>query len=212
MERMGRIRGERPVMSIAILAAGLLLAVAGCAPADRDAVPSASEGTTPTPLTTPSAPEPEASEPDDSEPDASGSGLEGVPLRLACPALLDPQTVYDYNPNVGVDPQYLPTPAADRARRWGGVACGLLNQTSGEQYSFAVARFTPGTAAQAPDEIAVGTSVAAGLPGTAYFRTAGDTGRIDVFVDDYWVVAESVAFFEARDAAGLIEGIVDALP
>jgi len=196
-------------MSIVIVAAALLLALPGCASPDRDAVPRASDSATPTPTTTAPAPEPSETEAVDN---GVSSGLEGVPLRLACPALLDPQTVYDYNPNVGVDPQYLPTPAADRARRWGGVACGLLNQTSGEQYSFAVARFTPGTAAQAPDEIAVGTSVAAGLPGTAYFRTAGDTGRIDVFVDDYWVVAESVAFFEARDAAGLIEGIVDALP
>ena len=131
---------------------------------------------------------------------------------MACPEILDPQTVYDYNPNVGTDPGYRPTDAASRAVDAGGVACGLLHQTSGEQYSFAVARFTGDSAASVQDEVAREARIVDGLPGDAYFRSDSGRGRVDVFVDEYWIVAESMAFFQAGDAAGLIEGIVDALP
>lgn len=133
-------------------------------------------------------------------------------MDATCPQLLDAQTVYDYNPNVGTDPNYRPTDAAARALDAEGVACGLLHQTSGERYSFAVAHFTAASADRVQSEIAQESSAVDGLPGQAYFRTESGRGRIDVFVDEYWIVAESIAFFQARDAAGLIEGMIDAVP
>lgn len=133
-------------------------------------------------------------------------------MGATCPQLLDPQTVYNYNPNVGTDPNYRPTEAAARALDADGLACGLLHQTSGELYSFAVAQFTAESATRVQSDIAQVSTAVDGLPGEAYFRNDSGQGRIDVFVDDYWIVAESVAFFQARDAAGLIEGMVDALP
>jgi len=207
MERMGSTRGSRSLQATTVVVAALLVAATGCASGDREAVPSASEAPAPSLSATPSA-----SAPANDAPPPVDSGIQSVPVAATCSDLLDPQSVYDYNPNVGVDPQYSPTAVAATALGWEGVACGLLNQTSSERYSFAVARFAADSAERAQDELAAGASAASGVPGDAYFRSSDGSGRIDIFVRDYWIVAESAAFIEAADAAGLLGGVVDALP
>ena len=103
---------------------------------------------------------------------------------------------------------------AATALGWEGVACGLLNQTSSERYSFAVVALRRGQrrARAKTSSPRVASADASGVPGDAYFRSSDGSGRIDIFVRDYWIVAESAAFIEAADAAGLLGGVVDALP
>jgi hypothetical protein len=202
---MGTTLGKRAAHRTIVTAMALLVGLAGCASGEPAPAPSATEA--PAPSATTSAPTP-----GDTDPPEAGAPLESVPVSAACSDLLGPQTVYDYNPNVGTDPGYRPTDAAALAVTWQGVACGLLNQTSGVEFSFAVARFTPESFPRAQGELAAGASEVSGLPGVSYFRSTNGTGRVDVFIDDYWIVGESIAFFQARDAAGLLEGILETLP
>lgn len=178
------------------------MVLSGCVGDDDAAEPSASPSA-PSASASPSAsPEPSATpEPSPSAPTEEPDGVEAlasVPLGVGCDALVSPQALYDFNPNVGTDPAFdagswtlAPAVAALQ-----GSTCGYLNQTSGEKLAVSVARVAP----ESVDALAA--QVASRGPA---FRTAGATSTLEVVAGDRWIVVEAPSFFGERDLQALVD-------
>ncbi len=160
---------------------------------DASSSPSAS-ATSPAPSATPTA------------------AVGGKPVTIACNALISAQTMYDFNPNFGLDTASSPKSgsAAATAVADHGVACNWLNQTSSDTITVSVARPGPTALDQLKSTAARGAA-ASGYGDAAYFSTNGDAGRVDVFTGEYWLVATSVYFASAADAAPLLTSALGAL-
>ena len=204
------VRGPRLRVGLALATGALALVVlAGCtSEAAPTATPSSSpndvatevpaESSTPTPTPTPEA--------------------AGTPVTISCDQILTLDDVYGYNPNFGTDPYYEPAAdsAAETAVSYDGVSCGWLNQTSGDIIEISVVQ---------PNDIlmsdlknkAVIESNAVPTYGTppaveGYFTNSSGQGQAQIFAGKYWVVANSVGFFEPGDAQKLIATVVSNLP
>lgn len=210
-----RDRFPRRFTGLAATGAVALIALTGCSadsltpsatttstasPApDAEATPGTSASPTDAPETTPS-PSP--------TPTPTPSG---TPVGLTCDDVLSPDDIYAFNPNFGTAPDYQPTGLVATAPAYGGVTCGWLNQSSRALLEVSVA--TP--ADDALEDLknqAARSGEAVPTNGTppeveAYFSKSGETGAVQVFTGDYWVVASSVAFFEPGDAQKLIDMI-----
>ena len=214
-----RVRARIPLMAAAFAVA--MLAVAGCSAEEPDdsASPSPSASLAPSPSAEPApddtaSPEPNEEPSETAAPEPSAAPLTGQPVTLACEALLTPQDVYDYNPNVGTDPGYRPRTGSGpaQASELSGIACGWLNQTSGQTYSIGAARFD---SAELPRVRAMvkrsgGDALGGGLDGS--YRVESGVGIIDVFFGSYWVSAESSAFLSPDDARPRLDSIERNLP
>lgn len=135
----------------------------------------------------------------------------GVPVDRDCNQILSPDALYMFNPNVGTDPDYVPTGLARQAVANGGVACGWLNQTSGEKLSVSVGRFNA-------EGIEVVRGAAAARTGATdldtidgYFTETANGGAIEFFVDQYWVVLESPSITGPDDVLEVIQSITESL-
>lgn len=195
----GRMRGAAAVAMVTAMLLG------GCVGDDEAAEPSAtprvsstpSASASPVPSTDPSgSPEPSPSAPAE-EPDEADA-LTAVPLGVGCDALVSPQALYDFNPNVGTDPAFdagswalAPAVAALQ-----GSACGYLNQTSGERLAVSAARVAPESVGD------LAAQVAARGPA---FRTAGATSTLEVVAGDRWIVVEAPSFFGEGDLQPLVD-------
>ncbi len=138
-----------------------------------------------------------------------------TPVTLTCPQLLTPQQLYAYNPNFGTDPGYAPTSGSLAATAVAdqGVACGWLNQTSGDKIEIAVSK-PPASQLDTLKNSAVTTSRAAvtyGVP-DGYFALRGATGEVQIFTGNYWIIATSTAFQEPGDNATLMQDVMANLP
>ncbi|QEO13451.1 iron ABC transporter ATP-binding protein [Agromyces intestinalis] len=202
-------RPLRPLL-VAAAVAGAAALLAACAPGSP----------LPTGGTTPATEHPTESAPSTGEPtpgETFAPEEPSPPFAIACDALLTPEQVYAFNPNVGAAPEYEPASANVLAVvDAGGTACGWLNQTSGEVIEIAVA--TPADAALAAAASSAASRLQAvptyGTPPAVegYFGRAGQAGSAQVFSGRYWVVVESVALFEPGDAAGLVGSVLGNLP
>lgn len=202
------VRGPRLRIGLALATGALALVVlAGCtseaAPTSTPSSPPNGEATeVPTESSTPT-PTPEAA---------------GTPVTISCDQILTADDVYLFNPNVGTAPNYEPAAgsAAETAVSYDGVACGWLNQTSNEIIEISIVQ---------PNDIlmsdlknkAVIESNAVPTYGTppaveGYFTNSSGPGQAQVFAGKYWVVANSVAFFEPGDAQQIIATVVSHLP
>ncbi len=134
-------------------------------------------------------------------------------MTVDCAAVLPSQTLYDFNPNVGVQSDYTPaegTLPAVLVDEQNGAACGFVNQTSGEQIEFAVAHLLPEEAQRRKDALVVGNDpvpIYAGDEG--YFALIDGVGQAQVFAGDYWIVGRSTAFYEPGDHAALVSSVVE---
>jgi hypothetical protein len=187
-------------------AAGLAatVALAGCAPSaspapspSRTATASAAPAKTPLPVVTPTAPT--------------------TPVGLTCGQVLTADQLYAFNPNYGVDPSYAPKDGSleKKITDWQGVACGLLNQTSGDIIQVAVAK-PPVDVLENLKNSAITDSKPVptyGVPPEVegYFKP-GTAGQVQIFRGPYWIVAESSAFFEPGDAAPLMQSVMGNVP
>ncbi len=134
-------------------------------------------------------------------------GPDTEPVDLACSELLDPQAVYDYNPNVTLLDAFAPDAGslAGDAVAQQGVACRLVNQTSGETIDVGVVRFTS-TAFDAKKSAVAGSATAAGS-----FDGYFDSGVAQAFAAPYWVTVTSSTFEEAADAEPIVSAVLSAL-
>ena len=191
------------VLPVLLVGALAITALSGCTPEPK---PSASASSSPRASSSPSA------SPDAASPSPSAAAGTGTPVAIACDTLVSRQTMYDFNPNFGLDDAFSPksgTPAAT-AKADKGVACNWLNQTSGDTVTIAVAQPSADELAMIAATAAKGTAVS-GLGSSAYFSSAGQVGRVDVFDGRYWLVATSVYFSTADDARALVTSAVGAL-
>lgn len=147
-----------------------------------------------------SSPSPTASPSDTAAPEEKPT-----PVAIPCNAVIDAQTMYDFNPNFGLLAQF--TPAAGtvtaRAAAAQGTVCRWINQTSDDTIDVSIAQPGPNAFAAAQSAAATGTAVS-GLGDAAYFSTSGNTGVIQVFQGERWITAASVYFTSASDADSLI--------
>ncbi|WP_448003949.1 iron ABC transporter ATP-binding protein [Agromyces bauzanensis] len=141
-----------------------------------------------------------------------------VPFEIACDALITPDQLYAFNPNVGTDPGYQPQAAAivTAVEEDAGTACGYLNQTSGDIIEIAVATPTE-QAGEARRNDAALTSTPVPTYGTppeveGYFDVAGGSGEAQAFSGPYWIVIDSPALFEPGDAQQLVASVLQNLP
>ena len=137
---------------------------------------------------------------------------------MSCDQILTLDDVYLYNPNFGTDVYYEPTAgsAAETAVSYDGVACGWLHQTSNEIIEISIAQPNDILMSDLKNE-AVTESKAVPTYGTppaidGYFTNSSGPGQAQIFAGKYWVVANSVAFFEPGDAQQLIAIVVSHLP
>jgi hypothetical protein len=139
-------------------------------------------------------------------------------VELTCDAVLTQDDVYAFNPNYGTAPDFSPEAGSDAAiaEKFDGVACGLLNQSSGaiisvsiaapnevlrnQQYDAAVAQSTPvPTYGDAPEV-------------EGFFTSTNGVGQAQIFTDTYWVTMNSADFFEPGDTQGLMAAVISHLP
>jgi hypothetical protein len=190
-----------------VLALGstVILGLAGCAPTPSPShTPGSSAIASPTATPTPSV--------TSSPTPTPSAGALGTPTKIGCSTLVSAQAVYDFNPNFGLDGGFSPQAgsAAATAVADGGTACNWLNQTSGDTFSFSVARPAAGQLGTIRATAASGTP-ASGLGDAAYFSTSGGVGRVDVFRGAYWLTATSVYFGSAADASDLVKSALGTL-
>jgi hypothetical protein len=142
-----------------------------------------------------------------------------TPVALTCNQLITPDQIYAFNPNFGTDPGYAPKAGSLAAKvvAYKGLACGWLNQTSGDVIEIAVAR-PAASELTSLKNTAVTNSQSVPTYGTppqvdeAYFAMQGQAGEVQVFRGSYWITASSTAFAEPGDPAPLIQNVLDNLP
>ena len=139
-------------------------------------------------------------------------------MDLACTDVLSADDVYAFNPNFGTAPAYEPEAgsAAATAVEFNGLACGWMNQSSNEIIEISVVAPNDVLLNQAKDA-AIAQSNPVPTYGNApavegFFTATAGAGEAQVFTDTYWVVAQSVVFFEPGDAQGLLGTVLSRLP
>ena len=166
----------------------LVLALAACVPTDTTTPPPEPTLTEPslTPNPTPTiTPTP---------------GPQTEAVDFTCADLLSAQAIYDYNPNVSLLPSFSPagSSAAGQAIAQEGLACELINQTSGTTIDFGVVRYTDEGYAAKFDAVSGSATPAGEFDG--YF----DGGLAQFFFAPYYVTVESPDFTSPSDIAPLV--------
>lgn len=194
----------------------LTVGLAGCVPSSSKPHSSARASSSPSPSSSASASASASASPGSPPPSvappAGGTAGKGTAVKIGCNTLEPPQTVYDFNPNFGLDSGFTPkagTPAASAVAD-GGTACNWLNQTSGDTFTIAVAQPSPARLASVKSTAATGTP-GSGVGDSSYFSTGGGVGRVDAFSGKYWISATSVYFGSVGDAATLLNAALAAL-
>ena len=186
----------------ALAVPALVLALAGCVPTPT---PSATSTPTRSPSASPSAtPTPAASA-------TPTPGPETEPVAQGCADLISAQALYDYNPNVSLLDDFSPSSGslAGDAIAQQGLACRLVNQSSGTTIDIGIVRFT---AAAFPGK--AGAIEGSATPASAfdgYFDITYGTGVAQATVEPYWITVASNGFLEAADAAPLVDAVTGSL-
>ncbi|WP_167047871.1 iron ABC transporter ATP-binding protein [Salinibacterium sp. ZJ454] len=206
---LARVTSARTLLSVTV-GTVLVMALAGCTAENLEASETPKPSTS---ATASSAPEPTESATPEPEPEP----IVGVPITLSCDEVLAPQAVYDYNPNFGTDPNYAPADGSLAASIVGysGLACGWVNQTSGETFEVAVAEL-PDAALdtfknQAGAQSTMVPTYGHGGGFEGYFTVNYGVGEARVFTGSNWIVVSSTAFYEPGDAIPIVEPVVAAL-
>ncbi len=208
-----RTAGQRVTRALAGVAiVTTIAALVGCAPTEGGPAPSGEPGARPVPTSTTPVPAPSGGPQPSGE--ASAATGRSVPVDIACDALVDGATIYDLNPNLGVDPAPRPSALAARVVDNDGVSCGWINQTSGTPLMASVAAFDDAgwQAARAAATARGGSAIGSGLGGEGVFRTEQSVGVIELFRSPYWILIESPIFASAEEAELVIDAMVGALP
>lgn len=189
-----------------VLATGALAlaALTGCSPA---ATPSASGSSTPS-ASASAAPSTTATPTPTPTP-------AGAAVPLTCDEVLTPDDVYAFNPNYGTAPDFTATSAtAKTALSYQGLACGLLNQTSGEIIEVSVALPNPVLMTSLTDKAIASSNPVptyGAAPVSGFFTTKGAIGEAQVFTAKYWVTFSSPVFGEPGDAEQLVSAALSHL-
>ena len=137
----------------------------------------------------------------------------GVPVGATCDELVSPDTLYIYNPNFGSISDFTPEDgtAAASALAYQGVACRWQNQTSGDTIDISVAQLDDDTLTALKNAAFEDSEMVPTYGEEAYFAVDSGVGTAQVFQGPFWIVAESVVFFEPGDATEIIQSVLAAL-
>ena len=187
--------------AIAAVAIGVL---AGCVSTPAP-TPSATTTTTPDARFTPTP----------SNPPVPTATPSATPVSVACGKLIDPQTMYDFNPNFGLIDSWTPaagSPAAV-AKSDKGVACRWLNQTSGDLIDLSVASLDAASIESLKNQTVGASTMVPTYSGAdeGYFSVANGIGTAVVFDRSYWIVLTSTFFAEPGDPSDLVASVLAAL-
>ena len=186
---------SRVITSLAV-AGVLALAVSACA-SETDATPAESPSATPTP-TASETPEPTATQAPISV---------GNPISIDCNTLVDPDAIYDFNPNLALSASYTPAAGSEAATivEAKGLACAWINQTSGEIVEVAVADLPSDKLTDLKNNFVMTSNPVPTYKVEGYFTIDGSVGRAEAFNGPYWISATSDAFLEPGDAEPIIK-------
>jgi hypothetical protein len=187
---------RRATASLAV--AATLLTLAACVEApDQPERPDSSATPTDTPTTTPAPTTSDA-------PNA---------LDIACADLVDPDTMYAFDPNYALlgafDPDSGSLAADDVAA--GGVACQWVRESGGGTIDLSVAAYSDEQLDGLKNEAFAESQMVPTYGEEAYFEVDGGVGTAIVFQGRYRLVVASEAFFEPGEPTGIIEAALAAL-
>ena len=182
-----RITAFRSVFVLGVALASVVT-LSACSPGSESPKPSNSSAS---PSGSPDA------QPDSSEAPVAGSS----PVGIDCDELITLAELYEFNPNVSPIVDFSAESGSDAAKAVAaqGIACGFVNQTSGE--ITVVSASKPGDAAlgELRSELAA-AAPAPELGAEAWFTT----GTAHVIHGEYLVTAASEFFYTAADAQPLV--------
>lgn len=215
-QQHGFVRSGSVVFSAALIMAVLV----GCTPVST-VIPGTDSSPSPTRATVPSAAASQSPSPTPSaDPSASASPSPSTgpdptytPMNLGCTDLISLEAMYDFNPNFGTDPNYAPASGSPASTIAGfdGLACGWVNQSSGETIHAAVAHLDSATLADLKKQAMTVSNPVSLYDGEGYFRSVDKVGEAQVFTGPYWLVVRSASFLEAREAKGLVDAAIGSL-
>ena len=123
------------------------------------------------------------------------------------------QTIYDFNPNFGLQSDYAPqagsTAASITAKK--GVACSWLHQTSGDTLQVAVANLPEADIAARKSALKSSSHPVGDFGADGYFTTSGGAGVAEAFTGSFWIVASSSFFGEPAEAAAIVNAAAKSL-
>jgi hypothetical protein len=192
-------RPNVPLLRPAIALAAVLALAACTTPDDAPGATEAPAASgTPAPDGT-AAPTPEPTE-------------EPLPFEAACADLVTLDQMYEFNPNFGEAPGYVPeSDAVASVAEAEGTVCGWSNQTSGELIELGVATLPENAYSAQVGQAAVDSNAVPtyGTPPEVegFFSQSGGVGQAQVFADGYWIVLESIDFLEPGDAEQLVSAV-----
>lgn len=134
-------------------------------------------------------------------------------LDIACAELVDPDTMYAFDPNYALVGAFDPQPgtlAADQLAA-GGVACQWVRESGGGTIDLTVAAFTEEQIGELKNEAFAESQMVPTYGEEAYFEVEGGVGTAIVFQGRYRLVISSAAFFEPGEPTAIIESALGAL-
>lgn len=134
-------------------------------------------------------------------------------LDIPCADLVDPDTMYAFDPNYAllgaVDPEPGSLAADDVAA--GGVACQWVRESGGGTIDVSVAAYSESRLAELKNDAFTGSQMVPTYGDEAYFEVENGVGTAIVFQGRYRLVVSSVAFFEPGEPTAIIEAALGAL-
>ena len=136
-----------------------------------------------------------------------------TPISIGCNALITPDDMYAFNPNVGLISSWTPKSgsAAATAKSEKGLACRWQNQTSGDTIDISAAHLDTASIESLKNDAVEKSTMVPTYGDEAYFSVSGGVGTAIVFQGDFWLVATSVDFLEPGDPADLITAALSVL-
>lgn len=138
------------------------------------------------------------------------------PVDIACDALITPDDMYAFNPNVSLLTEGTPTAdsLAGEIAAMNGLTCQWVNNTSNEVLDIALAKLPEKELTDLKNRaVTESTQVPtyAAPPVEGFFTVVGDEGEAQVFTGSYWLTLRGMSFFEPGDAEQLAEAAIEHL-
>jgi hypothetical protein len=132
-------------------------------------------------------------------------------VTLGCGDVVSAQAIYDFNPNVSLLTDFSPDQesAAAEAVAQRGIACRLINQTSGAPVDIGIVHYT--AAAYAAKASSLAASATPASPFDGYFDVVDGRGFAQAVSEPYWITVTSVEYTDAGDLAPLVNAVRDSV-
>jgi len=198
------MRTHRTTVALgATLLAVMTLAACVQGPEMPTPTPSATRSVTPSPT----PPAPSATPTADPTPEV-------IPFAIDCESLIDPDTMYAFDPNFSLLGTFTPDAGslAAEAQAASGTVCRWVHGTNGVTIDVAVADLPADAASSRIAALDSAGSSVGDYGARGYFSAAGGIGQAQAFPSHYWVSIASPIFSAPGDAGVLMGDVVAALP